>query len=1334
MWNTIKNAAQRVVNAVRGKVAPRAPAPKPPIRQNPMTTKAKPLPAKRYVYKQQALYAGKGSAQKNKAINAYNAQIRAQQEQADREYAIARAAEIKRQQAEAKQAQLDASKGSWQNKATSMADSIGKRAKAIAVKFGAKKDEKSMTAEQLAQAEANDKNASLLQKFKNFFTGGQTQRARDNIRTNLERDANRASRDAEIGQNQFNKDNEFYVNKLKQLEKDGNIAGYNSLFTEYDNWYNTSEKTFKNWTEKHFKNQKTQQDFYKKHTSDLGFINKVKKTSTAPLNFAFGALDVPRRIVNTGRNMIWSKREATYYDGSRKKLDIKSPRQAWNASRDQNVINTYKPKKFNRDDYAKRFPKKKWEATNNPNARWITGGKKVGKQSYDQYLKSQYKLENKRKIGESKARDLLADPLNFGGGITKKIVSKVPYAEGFIKGAKNVSNLKTAKSVKWLAQTKPGRAVKWLGSEVKSPKSVRRAEAIADIRQKSNQISNAYQLKLKKLADNAGKTSKINYKVFDDIKGLSDAEASILQRMNGGKLSRTDRLMLAGERNKPARAKLESIAKEWKRTSDLLAMSDKITAPKSRFFGKKKIYFADTRSFNKSGDMGSYNFYKKRKRGGIQSAQDLHTSQVDRLMASNYDLWAGKANKSNKALHEGDIKKLQSNYNKSKEKLWATLDKNTDLRMTKLDKVREGASKLSPMRLWKKSVLKYNPAWHVNNALWNTPASLAAGGKGTAKTYGKIFKGMVKERTFTPQILKDLPSEIVQQGIMGKGMASKIEGTARGASYKTLIDKGFTPKQAEKRVNDWLFDYTTKNYERPIKAVLPFYNWNKGLAKLALKMPFKYPRQAAKFGATNRYLASQQADLPNDQEVKDPITGETKTYSPKTNMKGKFRIPGTNHWRNLPFYPLDGDQVTVNPFLQGFNDFKSGKDIFGRDTTQSSIVGKISKFIPQADVASKQYKRLEAKFNPAKFKKNWIAETGTSKSGQGIDKSKTNYMKSLDPRDEANSSLASFFGIPRGTDFDPKLNKFKNNMYQFQKKFFATDWDAIDDYSERTKQQEAMAKSHGFDMPFVYKYWSRYDTDFSKAQKAQKDEARKIESEYWTKYHSLPKGVKGKSLSQRAKYSQDKLTELLRSGKLSENRFVLKGKLRQMISKLPEDKAIRAGKEARISAGKAKYARGMAKKADYDYAKRTGDWSRWRSKYGDTRSAKSKFWQSYWGEPDLAKRREMMRANPQYSKRTITQSDPKKVEEARFWSRYASVPKAEKAQLLRENPQYATRNDWTDEQWDIWKKQKREAQLAKLKARSGGNYDAFLKTNTGFANEYLTRRGRSRASVKVKWT
>jgi hypothetical protein len=560
----------------------------------------------------------------------------------------------------------------------------------------------------------------------------------------------------------------------------------------------------------------------------------------------------------------------------------------------------------------------------------------------------------------------------------------------------------------------------------------------------------------------------------------------------------------------------------------------------------------------------------------------------------------------------------------------------------------------TPIGFWKRAVLKFNPAWYVNNVAWNVPASVSAAGVDIFSEYGKLLTN----KKYWQQAVDSVPEGVVSNIALDFGknkLASKIEDTSRLATFMALKDKGFSDEKALKQVNRWLFDYGTKNWERPIKNILPFWNWQKSIIRLGATMPFHSPRSAKVYSEGYKQFYQRPYDaLPQEvQTYTDPETGKEVTYDPRKFYKGKAKIG--NNFYGLPFFAVNPEtslNFGVNPYALTAADYLTSSDRLGNKNTDRKAWTIAGERFPQVNLARAQANRNNKDIDL------WFSQSGNSKWGQGWDKSKSNYKLGLDNNRKFYSSLKSFFGVPRGVEFNRAEFDTKKRLTDFNKDFFAVDWAAKEDvnYKDAQKEKVALAQKYGFDLQKdIYDgYWSKYDTATTSNTKRLKREAAQFNSPdtgWWRDYFARQPGSKTKA-SERRSYLVGKFDEWKRDHTFAKNPYYKlpkKGEINPFVLKRDENnsQARRKAGKAKYEAGKLKYARKLAyERGDWEYLNRTGGANRGtafefdgkhfksaesRDKYiaGKAKYEKSALWREYYALTSKADKQAFLKKHPE---------------------------------------------------------------------------------------------------------
>lgn len=1062
----------------------------------------------------------------------------------------------------------------------------------------------------------------------------------------------------------------------------------------------------------------------------------------------------PSRIVNWVGNLNTKDRQI-YKWGGETASRINSKDNAWQASFNQRSFNQ-RPWV---DVTTKNAPKHiQDEVKSLIEARKKIGVKDRSKLDYEKVLAERLKSYNRQHRNWNSFIDVAADPLNLaaGAGAAAKGVAKVPkvakviskvddagraskYTNSFFKAADAVTETKN------LLKAKAGNSkiVQWLGKEAKSPEE-QLADAIKVAKEAQGEVQKTIMPRLKQI-DRKISGGKVDFSIFDDFATLTDSEAAMLQRMTAGKLTARDRLMLAGKNYAPIRAKLEGIATKWQDFAENMRLADEVK--NSRFGRGKRTYSPNTVWLP---DKKQYNFRLKSK-GRVQSADDFAQGAVDRYIASKL----GKNVKADRTRLVAEREELLQRYDDLMTSTRADVEKAYTRTRSPINRARKVAG--APMRVWKKSVLKYRPAWYVNNELYNTQAAvLAAGPKALLEkaklTNPRYWRQAVDE---VPDAAKTKLSREIGSGVTPIGkkiskLASRQENWSRISVYRTLRKKGLSHDEALKRVDKYLFDYTTRNWERPLKTVLPFWAWQKNLTKAAVKMPFDRPGYAIGYNRFDRYQ-KQQFDkdfatvIPElkklgytDEEIESFKQEQAKYFAGRLKVGGKYYTTPFN-----AFSEKGLSSVGLNPYIAALGETADAVDSFGRKIkgNEASLVRRLTTKFPQAELGYKRYKGWRVDKGLDKPTEKYIGKEGSegyglTKEKQGHDPSKPNYVASMDPRTKTKQDVSAFLGKPRGLEFDKSKFLKTKKLQKVTAEYFSKSeaWKNMD-YEKSEAERQAFFAKHGMTPDDFYQgVLAKYDSDHTKKIKGLKEEARSKNQALFDEYGKQPQGT-------RNLWATKKLRELNEAGYFDDNPFLKSFKW------VNRDTAHKADKQAAVqhalATGDWSAYRKLAgkggktqKQVDYEKAKATGDWSGYQKKYG-VKSAKAKAYQLATSTGDwTAYRAQFGTKETPYKydgKYFKSQESMDRYKEGAFWRKYSAADKEERRRLLAENPQYNRRADWTDQQWDDWKIVNRKKQTDKLRAWSGGTLDKFLQQNMASATRYKSARAYKRGSKKLAY-
>ncbi len=867
--------------------------------------------------------------------------------------------------------------------------------------------------------------------------------------------------------------------------------------------------------------------------------------------------------------------------------------------------------------------------------------------------------------GMNTALVTVADPL-LGLGA----VGKAGQAAGFTgKLAEAAKATKVGSFVASFAEkAKTSKAVSWLKAEAKTPNQ-RVADAADAAKAAQAEAQKRFLPRLVALNNKLNSPGKrLDVSIFDDLQAMAergdDWAAAIIQRSKAGELSRRDKLRFLGENGRRIRAELEQLIERATAFTEQMKGPDQVLGTR---FGRGKKFYAPSWTH---GDLENYNFLaKKAKRRGQLSAKDLHLGFVNRYFKSSIDDSFAAGQAATRKTDLAERRRLLGEYDQLVNPAMAELERVSAKARTPYGRARTFLAKHGPTALWKKSVLKYRPAWYVNNLLYNVQAATLSGGGRALAEHARLLR----PRNFR-QALQEVP-EAVRTKIaneVGGGKVAKIgtnlENWSRLAAYRALKKKGFTDEAAIKRVNKYLFDYTTRNWERPLKAVIPFWSFQKNLAKAATQMPFDRPLAAIAYNKLDEHQQRQfDTDFDKvvprlrdlgytDQEIEQIRAEQSKYFRGRLKVGGKYITTPFN-----VFSEKGLSNVGVNPYLAALGEVATSTDSFGRPISgrESSFGSRFTSKFPQAQLAKEGSQKYLVSSGRRRPTRSWIGAPGSegyglTKEAQGYDPSKSNYQGALDPGRKFTQDLAAFFGQPRGLKFDPSKLLEQKTLQKLKTEYFSIDWKSMD-YPTAEARRQQLFKKYGVTPDRFYKgELAKYDSQTTKDVKAQKEEARKKTAALFAEYSRQPKGS-------RNVWATKKLKELVDSGYFQDNPF-----LRSFDWTTPATivKAYR--------------------KIDYDEAKRTGNWTAYNAKHGMSEKAKkAQFWQKYYATSDPAGRRQLLRENPQYASRGV--KDEATIKAAQFWQKYYAADPADRKQLLAANPEFNSRSNWTAEMWAAWR-------------------------------------------------
>lgn len=1056
----------------------------------------------------------------------------------------------------------------------------------------------------------------------------------------------------------------------------------------------------------------------------------------------------PSRGINFLGNSLWNKDgNKNLHDGKVVK-GFEKGKNPWTQTFDQRNFNMEQPtpgkvQGQNFEDWYKSRDLSQWKSD-------IKAGK-VKESDVKKLYKKAFDMQNTGDTNFNYATEWLADPLLGAGKAAKGV--------GLFGDALKSSRLGKffSSAAKTATESKP---FKWATAEYKTPEQ-KFSDAVKKAKTDTQSLQDELLPRINEINSKLSKKDRIDASILDELAGLSDNEAALLQRMRNGNFGTfRDRLSMSDikglQYNAPIREKLQDLSRRWDEFTEKMRAADAVAISK---YGKRKKqpYFA---RIDLTGEhtLDNYNFYApkaKRKSKFVQSSSDLSFNQKHRYLISNLgaqtsdDLrFLAQRRNSLQNQYRDRFKDIISPVREA-DKQRGTLGRyfkqrragetpTTGIGRSIFNTARKTVG--LPSKIWKKSVLTYRPAWTVNNVLYNTQAAMLAGGARALPEQLRMLrpKNWRQAMDDVPDSVKaDLTGELGSVSYKGKNPFKKVdsklndfyggvENWSRVAAFRAAKAKGLTDEQALKRVNKYLFDYKTSNWERPLKTVLPFWSWNKGLTKAAVNMPFDRPLAAKTYNSVDRYQQDQfdkefEAVVPeltklgySEDEIQK-IKEEQAKY-----FKGRLKVG--NQWITTPFNAFSEKGLAgfgVNPYLAATVESATATDSFGRkiNGTDAQWHNRVLSKFPQYELGKKAMSSWRVATGADKPKKGWIGEAGNegyglSKERQGFDSSKPNYDRSLDPRAKLGQDALAFVGVPRGLEFDKKQLVQAKRLAKATQEYFDLDTKNLDFPTAEAKRQ-AVFKKYGLTEDDFYKgVLSKYDTDNTIRIKAQKEQAKVANKALYEQYASQPAGT-------RNMWATQKLRELNASGYFDENPFL------RSFDWVNPDSVAKADRQSL-----------------YLESKASGNWSKWRTKYGDTRTVSQKKvdydkakvtgdWTAYHQKYGVTQKQTPYQYDGKYFKSAASMD---RYKAGQFWSKYAAASKDDRKQLLKDNPQYNLRADWTDEMWDAWKSDRKKKQVGK--ARGFGNFAELNDSARTFAQakaeQFSTVRVASKKN-KVVW-
>lgn len=1099
----------------------------------------------------------------------------------------------------------------------------------------------------------------------------------------------------------------------------------------------------------------------------------------------------PSRAINTVGNFF---RDTRYYHGGKsEKGKAKSWGEAWRDSYEQRNFNIkpaekgkYQGKSF--EQWYKTRDLSQWRDD-------IDSGR-IKEEDVKKLFRRAFDTESKNEEMANNVTEFFADPLFLAGSAAKGV------SKGATAGLSWAS--KTAKATKTgagffnkLSEAKNSKAIKWLGAEYKTPQQ-KLGEALTDVKTRQTELQQKLMPRINEFNRRAGIDKQIDTSILDDLAQLTDHEAKVLQRMAAGKFAWRDRVALRDIRglqySAPQREKLMDLYERWTDFTEKPIM--KLNVSDATSYGRGKRFYAPNTSWirEKGGSLDDYNFRMMKRRKSALSASDMYQGAVDRFMVSNMQNWHRAGEVSRKAGLRSEATRLQRVYNEemAAARKAAGLDEafeNTKgvISRQKNDKAKgffgrnfkvrttgrafhNSARSIygAPISLWKKSVLKYRPVWIVNNVLYNTQAGVLAGGGRSLIEQARMLrpKNWRQAMDEIPAGVKaDLTGELGGKGKLNRSY-NNVENWSRVAAYRAAKSKGMTDAQALKRVDKYLYNYKVKNWERPIKSVLPFWSWNKNLMRASVQMPFDRPLGAKVYNSVDRYQNNQ-----FDAEFEKVVPELTKLgYTEDEIQKIKDeqakyyrgRLKVGNKWITTPFNAFSEKGLAgfgINPYIAAVGESATAKDSFGRDIggTESLYRNRLISKFPQAELARKWYQAGRVDLGLDKPRKGWIGEPGSAgygftKEAQGYDASKSNYVRSMDPRAKKWQDTFAFAGVPRGLEFSQDELVQRKRLQKVSEAYFGLDTSKMS-FDEAETARNKIFKKYGITADDFYKgMLSKYDTENTQRIKGLKEDARAANQKLFDEYGAQPKGT-------RNLWATQKLRELNASGYFNDNPF------KESFDWIDPNSVARADRQSLYQQSKAsgdwsawrdRYGDTRSQKArDYELAQRTGDWSSFEKRYGRTAKAEARDeamktgnWASYYAQYGKSQKALDVEAalasgdwtsyNKKYGishtetpyqyegKFFKSQQSMDRYKEGVFWHEYGNASAEERRRMLAQHPEYNHRANWTDKQWDDWKRE-RDAKL-RAEARRYKNFaflqDAALSENSLKAAPVLANRAR----------
>ena len=420
-------------------------------------------------------------------------------------------------------------------------------------------------------------------------------------------------------------------------------------------------------------------------------------------------------------------------------------------------------------------------------------------------------------------------------------------------------------------------------------------------------------------------------------------------------------------------------------------------------------------------------------------------------------------------------------------------------------------------------------------------------------------------------------------------------------------------------------------------------------------------------------------------------------------FRGRLKVGGK--WITTPFNAFSDrgmSNMGINPYLAAAKEVSTSTDSFGRPISgnESGFVRRVMSKFPQLELG-RQFK-LKRDVDAGRFKPSvkYIGKAGhdgfgLGKEKQGYDPTKPNYVPSMDPRQKLGSNALAFVGVPRAMEFDKQSFLKGKTLQKLSADYFSLDTKGMT-FDNAEVERQKLFKKYGVSADEFYKgVLSKYDTENTTKIKAMKEDAKAQNDSYFAEYAAQPYGTRGA-------WAIKKLEELNKSGYFDSNPYLYS--------------FVHSGSNPKgwidpTAVNKIKT--GQAKKADYNYAVRTGDWSKWAAKYGKSEKAKARDkavatgdWSAYAAKYGVTKKETPFKYGGKFFK---SADSMERYKEGEFWQKYSDATPEDRKKLIAENPQYNKRGNWTAAMWLADKKNRKAEQRSK--AMSFSNISTLVTQN-----------------------